>query len=191
MNKLTYIKNKLPPIRLNNYNKFINSYNYLNESTGGYYNINYDKCKITIDYDNKYHNKLYDPYDPFLINMIVDISNYIRKKTNINTINMNIYQNREIINKDKTIIPNNNKSSDYVIPTIILNNYNTESGHEYVLYTKNKRRLDQFRMNNNEYILMNNRDIYHKEVPVKFISRDNIFSNIGYRDILKIYINIT
>jgi len=136
---------------------------------------------------------IHQPYDIFLVNFIKQTLSHLRNKTGHKRFNINVHQVRQIAYPNRTSSNSpegiHKDGCDFVVPALVLNRYNINGGISYV-YTENKRELYNKILNKNEFILMNDRNLYHHVSPIQFHPNNDIYKNEGYRDILGLDINI-
>lgn len=193
MKIFTYMK-----LNLNKFNKnnFVKSFNNIYESNGirySNYNIEYNQDKISILYnynkykyqDNKKINTIANPYEGFLINILIDITNNIKNITYNNKYDIDVYQIRYDVNSNSmnNLITNNN---DYLIPCLLLSKVNT-SNLTMSVYTNCDRKLEDNYIDIGECLLINNNLHYSLSNPYYIHST---FENRGYIDMLRIGLNV-
>lgn len=190
MNKFTYLKSyqKTNIITKYNFSKTFNDLKIINSKGSRYhiFNIKYthDNIKIYSDSANNNNNKL-------LLESIVDITNNIKKVTSHNNYNCTIMQKRfHVSKKINSFIITNDGNYDYIVPYILINSSNIEDIYMNI-YTKNNRKIETLRVNNNEYLIINNKFLLYNFSDINHTMHDYNFQNNGYLDILQIGINIT
>ena len=78
--------------------------------------------------------------------------------------------------------------ADYIISACVLNRYNISGGYSSI-YDTNKKLIQSYLLQGNDFIFQDDKKLYHYVTPIQYIARDSYIEQ-GYRDIIGIDIKI-
>ena len=188
--KFTYLKSYQKSNIVTKY-EFSKTYNKLKINN----NIGLKSHKFNIKYTSNnieiYSNSLTNNNNKLLLESIIDITNNIKNVTADDNYVCTIMQKRFHVSKNITNFKITNCSNyDYIVPYMLINSSNITDIYMNI-YTKNNRKIETVRVENNEYLIINNKFLLYNFSDIKHMFHNYNFQNNGYLDILQIGINIT
>ena len=191
---------------------FLKSYNnlpfdnYITEKTRQRRYGNYDVKNINNDINININNKdtfkqnnitrkfeiIENPYDQFLLDFIKLNTQILYNSTNFTKLNIDVHQVRQIaypnLNSHNSPEGIHQDGSDYIVSALVLKRFNIKGGNS-IIYDKDKNEIYENKLNKYEFILQDDRELYHYVSPVEYFESDG-FEGYGHRDILGLDINI-
>ena len=80
-------------------------------------------------------------------------------------------------------------SDDFVVPIMLINSSNIDNIFTNI-YTKNNRKIEKIGLKDDEYLLLNNKELLYNFENINYKIKGYNFENSGYLDILQIGISI-
>ena len=130
-----------------------------------------------------------NPYDAFILEFIKLNSQILQNTIRFSKLNVDLHQIRQIaypnLNSDHSHHSEEDiyqNSSDYIVSELVLKRLNIKGGNTRI-YDKNKNKIYEKKLNKYDYILHDNKELYHFVTPIEY-SQSDCFENYGHRDIL-------
>ncbi len=143
--------------------------------------------------NDKRKNKRFFPlieyyYHPIIIDLLnLGINHTLSFKPNIKNINISVHQIRQItypnISSHNSLEGIHKDGCDFIISAFIINKYNIDNGISSI-YDNQKNIIFKKKLEENEYIFQNDKNLFHYVNPIYFNNNDNNNDNFGYRDII-------
>jgi len=180
--------------------------NYISEKTRQRRYSNYTVQNINNTINIIHHNKntftqnnitrkfeiIENPYDPFIIEFIKLNTQILHNTTNFTKLNIDVHQVRQIaypnLNSHNSPEGIHQDGSDYIVSALVLKRFNIKGGNS-IIYDKDKNEIFKTTLNKYDYILQDDRELYHYVTPIEYFESDG-FEGYGHRDILGLDINI-
>ena len=127
-----------------------------------------------------------NPYNEFILAYIKLVSQILSAHNPIKNITVDVHQVRQLCypgidshNSEEGI---HQDGADFVVPALIIDRHNISGGISSV-YNNNKELLYRELLKENDFILQDDKDLFHYVTPIKYYESDG-FEDYGYRDLL-------